>query len=68
MSPQADQHNPADGDGTGYAQELAKLRAVLDEAPVAGYPRRAAELAELARLISRYPNEARDLLNPGMST
>ena len=65
MSPPVDQHNPADGDGIGYAWELEELRRVLDEATVVGHPRRAAELAELARLVHRYPDEARELL--GMS-
>jgi hypothetical protein len=45
-----------------YAWELAELRKVLDESPVAGFPRRDAELAELRRLIGRYPAEARAML------
>jgi hypothetical protein len=45
-----------------YAWELSELRKVLDESSVAGFPRREAELAELRRLIGRYPAEAREML------
>jgi hypothetical protein len=51
-------------DGSGdYARELMALRQVLEESPVVGHPRREAELAELRRLITRYPDEARDMLH-----
>jgi hypothetical protein len=49
-------------DPEGYARELSELRRVLDESPVVGLPRREAELAELRRLIERYPREAREIL------
>ncbi len=45
-----------------YARELSELRRVLDESPVVGHLRRDAEIAELRRLITRYPAEARDIL------
>jgi hypothetical protein len=48
-----------------YARELVELRRVLDESPVVGHPRRDAELAELRRLVTRYPEEARHILDDG---
>lgn len=50
-------------DPEGYARELDALRRVLDESPVVGRPRREAELAELRRLVERYPSEAREFLD-----
>ena len=50
------------GSREGYAGELAAFREVLDTAEVAGYPKPSFELTELARLIKRYPAEARKLL------
>ncbi|MFL6057231.1 MAG: hypothetical protein ACJ72W_30690 [Actinoallomurus sp.] len=44
-----------------YDQELAEFRQILDEMPVVGHLRRDAELAELHRLIGRYPDEAREI-------
>jgi hypothetical protein len=45
-----------------YARELAATREVLDTVEVAGFPKLGAELAELKRLIERYPTEAADYL------
>lgn len=42
-----------------YDQELTEFRRILDEMTVVGHLRRDAELAELRRLIERYPDEAR---------
>lgn len=50
-------------DPEGYARELGALRRLLDESPVVGRPRREAELAELRRLVERYPREAREYLD-----
>ena len=62
-------HDADSGASTGpasdYERELNELRRVLDESPVVGYPRRDAELAELRRLIERYPAEARAILREG---
>lgn len=44
-----------------YDQELTEFRQILDEMPVVGHLRRDAELAELHRLIGRYPDEAREI-------
>ena len=46
------------GESGGYAHELAEMRKVLDTAPVVGLPRKEAELAELARLVEKFPDEA----------
>ena len=45
-----------------YDGELAEFRQVLDSVEVAGSPRRGAELAELRRLMERYPDEAQEFL------
>lgn len=50
-------------DPEGYARELSALRRLLDESPVVGRPRREAELADLRRLVERYPREAREFLD-----
>jgi hypothetical protein len=50
-------------DTSDYARELSALRQVLEESSVVGHPRRDAELAELGRLITRYPDEARAMLH-----
>lgn len=50
-------------DTSDYARELSALRRVLEESSVVGHPRRDAELSELRRLITRYPDEARDMLH-----
>ena len=47
----------------GYAKELGEMRKVLDTAPVVGLPREEAELAELERLIEKYPERAHELLD-----
>jgi hypothetical protein len=44
-----------------YDQELSEFRQLLDEMTVVGHLRRDAELAELHRLIGRYPAEAREI-------
>jgi hypothetical protein len=44
-----------------YDQELTEFRRILDEMTVVGHLRRDAELAELHRLIGRYPDEARKI-------
>lgn len=44
-----------------YDQELREFRRILDEMTIVGHPRRDAELAELRRLIERYPDEAREM-------
>ncbi|MCO6011141.1 hypothetical protein NE236_39915 [Actinoallomurus purpureus] len=44
-----------------YDQELTEFRRILDEMTVVGHLRRDAELAELHRLIGRYPDEAREM-------
>ena len=44
-----------------YDQELTEFRRILDEMTVVGHLRRDAELAELHRLIERYPDEARQI-------
>jgi hypothetical protein len=44
-----------------YDQELTEFRQILDEMTVVGHLRRDAELAELHRLIGRYPEEAREI-------
>jgi hypothetical protein len=46
-----------------YEQSLASFRHVLDNAEVVGWPKRNAELYELGRLITKYPTEARRLLD-----
>ena len=61
----ADSGDAASGPGRrrgDYARELSELRRVLEESAVVGHPRRDAEIAELRRLITRYPEEARDIL------
>lgn len=47
----------------GLATALDEFQAVLDTAPVVGWPRKDAELAELARLVGKFPDEARKLLD-----
>jgi hypothetical protein len=54
--------NGTSSESSRYARELTALREVLDTAEVAGFPKRGAELAELRRLIERYPTEAADFL------
>jgi hypothetical protein len=44
-----------------YDQELTEFRQILDEITVVGHLRRDAELAELHRLIGRYPDEAQEI-------
>ncbi|GAA4628703.1 hypothetical protein GCM10023196_046150 [Actinoallomurus vinaceus] len=44
-----------------YDQELTEFRRILDEMTVVGHLRRDAEIAELHRLIQRYPDEAREI-------
>jgi hypothetical protein len=44
-----------------YERELAELRKAL-ELPVVGHPRREAELTELRRLIEKYVEDARRML------
>ncbi|MEV5748711.1 hypothetical protein AB0L00_12925 [Actinoallomurus sp. NPDC052308] len=44
-----------------YDQELSEFRQILDDLTVVGHLRRDAELAELHRLIGRYPDEAREI-------
>ncbi|MEV5711255.1 hypothetical protein [Actinoallomurus sp. NPDC052274] len=48
--------------GEEYDQALTGLREVLEQ-PTAGHLRRGAELAELDRLISRYLDETKQILN-----
>lgn len=48
----------------GYAEELTAFRQMLAEADVVGWPKRDAELAELERLVAKYPAEARQFLDP----
>ena len=52
-----------------YDRELAMTRRVLDTIPVAGQPRPdngLADLVELRRLVSKYPDQARDLVLNGV--
>lgn len=44
------------------ARQVADFYAFLDGVDVVGYPKRDAELAQLERLISLYPDDARRLL------
>jgi hypothetical protein len=44
------------------ARQVAEFYAFLDGLDVVGYPKRAAELLQLDRLISLYPDDARRLL------
>ena len=46
----------------GYENALADFREVL-ERDVVGWPKRPTELAELERLIAKYPTEARQFLD-----
>lgn len=50
-------------DRAGYEREMAALCRTLDETPVVGRIRESAELDELARLVGKYPDEARRLLD-----
>jgi hypothetical protein len=52
-----------DHNGSEYERELAAFQEMLDTAEVAGLPRRAAELVELQRLVRRYPDQARAVLD-----
>lgn len=44
-----------------YEQELKEFRDALKR-PIVGFPSREQELAELRRLIERYPEDARTIL------